>query len=223
MNDRNIRSIGLNTAPASRFWNPLTILSVCAAYLCATSPASAQSTNAAPTNAPAPFQSSSNWMQLIGLPPALQAGLSTIGAGLLDAEPYISNKVASIETGAFYDSSLSKGKLGFFLDGSVPLTQQTGVGIGGAYLGNHWLDATVNLQLGTTVTIPYLGQVYSYVSSGPEYDFNAKTLGAYNFAGAIKKFDLSKTWTLTVGAGAGDISTLKGTVIAGGLSLTKKF
>lgn len=165
----------------------------------------------------------SNFLQYFHIPQPIQNAFSALGQGLNDAQPYIGNKVFAIEAGTLYNSGDKKGKFGGFLDVTVPISQQVGVGIAGGYLNGHWLDASVNVQLGTTISLPYVGDVFGYIADGPEYDFQAKSLGAYNFAGAIKKFPISKTSTFTIGAAVGNISTLPGTTIAAGGSWTATF
>ena len=130
--------------------------------------------------------------------------------------------------GCCTNKGIPRGKIGGFLDASVPVTQQSAIGFGGAYIGNQWFDATVNLKLGTTFQYPLVGKVYNFVASGPDWAFHSKYglqtgVGAYNFAGVEKTWDLSKKWNLTVGFAVGDISQLPGLTYAGGVQLNFKY
>jgi hypothetical protein len=177
--------------------------------------AQAQTTN---TNTVA--TSPTNIVQLLGLPTGLTQVGQAIGTALVDVEPFISNSIVQVDCGALYNSTDTKGKVGCFLDATIPTTQQTAVGFGGAYLDSQWLDANVTLKLGTTVTkLPYIGPVYAWVASGPDYNFKTRSIGAYNFAGFTKQWDISKNWKLLADVGAGDISTVPGTTLMFGLSV----
>lgn len=180
--------------------------------------ARAQTNSVVTNSAPA-----TNIVQLLGLPPTWSDIISVIGRGLVDAAPYIPNAVADLEVGGLYNSNDKNGKFGGFADLTLPITQQTGVGLGGAYLNDQVLAANVNIKLGTTTTLPLLGPVYTYMSSGPSYDFHAKAMGAYNFVGFIKKWAISDRLTFTTGLAVGDISTLPGVCLAGGTSITYHF
>ena len=173
---------------------------------------------------PAAATPATNLVQLLGLPSELTQVWNAAGTALSDVQPFISNSIVQVDTGALYDSSLAKGKVGCFLDATVPTTQQTAVGFGGAYLDNTWLDANVTLKLGTTITkLPYIGPVYGWVASGPDYNFKTRSIGAYNFAGLSKSWDISKNWKLLADVGVGDITTVQGTVLLFGLSVNRHF
>lgn len=169
---------------------------------------------------PAPSSVATNVGQLIGIPQDWNDAASVILSGLVDAVPYIPNKIVDVEAGGLYNPSAKKGTLGSFVDITLPVSNQAGIGVGTAYLNRGWLCATVNLKVGTTVTVPTLGAVYVSMASGPEYDLQAGKLGAYNFSEAIKKWDLNKTLVLTAGIAIGNISTIPGPCLGFGASLT---
>ena len=167
-----------------------------------------------------PITLSSNLLKTLGAPPGLQDTWQAIFTGLSDAVPYLPNRKLSLEAGALYDPSLLKGKVGGFADITVPIpgATQAEVGIGTAYLNQHWLNGSVSIKLGTTVNLPGIGAWYGYAAVGPLYDLQAHAFGSYSFAGLVKKF---KVWSLpgTVGFGVGNFSTSPGIVMAGGASL----
>jgi hypothetical protein len=178
----------------------------------------------AQTNKPAPPPAeATNVTQLLGLPASWASVGSLVESTFVDAEPYISNGIVTVEAGALYDSAAVKGRYGGFLDATVPMSQQSSIGIGAEYLNHKIIAGQVAVTLGTTTTLPVIGQVYAAVSTGPSVGFNGAGIGAYNFASARKKWQLSKSWTLTVGAGTGDVSQIPGEQFAGGFSLTKSF
>jgi hypothetical protein len=188
---------------------------------------------------PAPALSASNTLTLTGASNILAAagvtvspGLAQVGSDFLgalaDAQPYFSNGIYAIEGGVMYNPSDKTGKIGGFLDLQVPVAQQASIGFGGAYLDDHWLDASISARVGTTLNWPtnlplvgsFIGPTYAYLESGPDYDFHTHGVGSYNFAGIIKQWDISSKWKFTMGAAIGNISTLPGTDFAGGVSLT---
>jgi hypothetical protein len=178
-----------------------------------------------PTNAAA----STNLGQVLGLPAGITAGWNTFLSGLVDASPYISNDIVNVDVGMLYNSSDKHGKVGAYLGASVPTSQQTAIGIGGFYLDNHFGNATVNLQLGTTMSNVFLlGKVYTFIASGPDYDFSkdpltgkAYGIGAYNAAGFEKSWDFGgitpgvtpkwyQGWIFAIKAGVFNLSQVQG-------------
>lgn len=194
--------------------------------------AEAQSTTNAQGQVSVP-PGSTNLVQLLGLPDSFNTALATVESGFVDAAPYISNGIVTLEAGGLYNASDKHGKFGGFLDLTVPTSQQSGVGVGAGYLNGQLLDASVSLKLGTTTSLPLVGTVYAYISEGPDYNFQAKSIGNYGFVGFVKKFTLLTkvdptgkvipSLVGTFGAGVGNVSTLPGETIAFGASLTKTF
>lgn len=183
----------------------------------------------AQTNTPPPTPpSATNLIQLIGLSPSLQQIGSTILNAFTDAQPYISNDIVDLAAGGLYNKSLASGKFGGFLEADIPTYQQMGIGVGAAYLDNTLFDATVNLKLGTTATLPVIGKVYMWAASGPDYAFahrvgkvtEAGGIGAYNFVGAEKDWDVGHGWVAGVNLGTGDISQISGLDVLFGARLS---
>jgi hypothetical protein len=166
---------------------------------------------------------STNVLQLLGFGTNVSGAVSVLEEGLIDAAPYITNDMLQVGIGPLYNGSDPKGKFGFFADATVPIGTQAGFGITGAYLNSSFLCGSMNLKLGTTVTLPVIGPVFTSIYSGPQYDFQTRSIGAYSFAGAIKKFDLNPGLDLIVGGGVGNISTLPGVCIAGEVKLCWHF
>ena len=151
-------------------------------------------------------------------------------AALADAQPYVSNNTYTIEAGMMYNGTLPKGQMGGFMDVQVPVAGQTSIGFGGAYINDTWYDANIAAKVGTTINWitntpligKYIGPVYTYASSGPDWSFKTHSVGAYNVVGFIKAWDISSKWNLSIGGGPGDISTIPGTTWFGGFGLTYK-
>lgn len=187
------------------------------------SPASVSAINAAVTP--------TNVFQWIGLPSGFQGVLGSIQGALNDAQPFIANDMLHLDVGGLYNRHATRGQYGGFIDALIPgaIAKQTSVGFGLAYLDNQWLEANVNLQLGTTMTLPVIGKLYAWVASGPDYNLKTRSIGAYNFAGALKAWKLPKlpllggNWNLLVSGGLGDFSTIPGTTYEGSLGLAKNF
>jgi hypothetical protein len=132
-----------------------------------------------------------------------------------DAQPFLTNHSATVEAGAL----CHRGDWGGFADLQLPIANQASIGFGGAYLNHSWYDATVSARVGTTWKVPVIGAIYTYLESGPGYNFSTKEVIGQSFAGAIIKRTLSKNWYLTAGLAAGNITDLAGPVYAGGASL----
>lgn len=173
---------------------------------------------------------STNLGQTLSIPPSVITLWNQLGTALNDTKPYFSNDIGNFALGGLYDKAIPKGKLGMFAMATVPTSlvasNQTSVGFAGCYLGKQWLDANVTLQLGTTVNkLPLLGSVYLYVASGPDYNFQTRSVGAFNFAGF--QYNLfphaSKTWYFSINGGAGNVSTFPGTVWELGFQASKHF
>ncbi len=175
-----------------------------------------------PTNA---VQTPTNAVQLLGLPPSLAQISCAVENALADAGPYETNSIIDADVGGLYDSALSKGKqYGAFTVLTLwQPAQQMSVGLGGAYIGGQWLDANMSIKIGTTTSLPYIGKVYAWASSGPDYSFKARAIGAYNFAGLLKNWDIGKQFYLGVSYGVGNISTLPGVIQEFGIHLSRHF
>jgi hypothetical protein len=197
----------------------------------------------AQTNPPVPV----NTQRTTGTPPASSAVTTNVAAGTItnltgllglgdtatqlandalsafvDAQPYLSNSIVQVDTAVLYNKSAGYGAFAGF---EIPTSQQTAIGFGGAYIGKTFYDATLNLKLGTTVQVPLFGSCYSYVASGPDYNFSKHSIGAYNFAGIFKKWDVyhnakGNGFYLSIGPTVGNISTLQGVTYGGTMSLT---
>jgi hypothetical protein len=167
----------------------------------------------------------SNFLQFAGASSSVQQLFSDASSVFYDAQPYITNDIVQFDAGILYNKAMASGsKLGGFADVNIPTTQQLAIGFGGAYIGRQWLDATVNIKLGTTWSWPLIGKVYAWVAEGPDYNFQSKGIGAYSFAGVTKGWDVytgSKGQHLMLSAdvGVGDVSTFAGTDILLGLSV----
>lgn len=172
-------------------------------------------TNNSPFTVTAP---KTNILQVLSAPQWLQSAF----VSLADDAPYISNQVVMLEVGALYNNSL-KEKFGAFADLRIPTSQQTSVGLASGYLDNQILFGSVTFQIGTTTTIPIVGQVYAFVEDGPAWDFKDKEAANYIFTGLEKKFDISKHWAATIGAGIGNISSIQGQEKALGGSVSYKW
>ncbi|HUD75558.1 MAG TPA: hypothetical protein VMQ76_10830 [Terracidiphilus sp.] len=175
-----------------------------------------------------------NLLQSIGLN-SLGAGWSSFAAGFVDIEPYISNKIASIDTGLLYNPSDKKGKFGGYAAATIPLTAQSEFGLGGFYLNKTYGNAECNIQLGTTVSNfmgigKLIGPVYTFTAAGPDYNFakdpntgNAYGVGSYTAAGVEKNFHLSPTWSFAPGYWVLNISTISGVGQFFNLKFTKSW
>ena len=191
------------------------------------SPAPAPATNAAA--APA-----TNLLQSIGLT-SLGAGWSAFAAGFVDNEPYISNKIVSVDTGLLYNKSDKQGKFGSYIAASIPLTAQSEFALGGFYLNKNVGNMEGSISLGTTVSNflgvgALLGPVYAWTAAGTDYNWarnpntgSAYGVGSYTAAGVEKKFTLSKTWVFTPGFGFFNVSTIPGVGEMVNLKFTKNW
>lgn len=183
----------------------------------------------------------SNVFQLVGLP-SLGNAWNAFASGFVDAEPYVSNGVYTLDSGVLWNSSLQKGKMGAYVGASIPMTQQSAFGLLGSYEGGHWIGGTANIQVGTTVEhVPLIGSVYSFAAAGPDWDFTRdpntgkqQGIGSYTAAGFQKNWDVasapsgaSPKWyqniNIGVKLGVDNISTISGVGKFAGLSVTKKF
>lgn len=209
-----------------------------AAITVALASASAQTNTPAPAPAPATNAAvaapATNLLQEIGLT-SLGAGWSAFSAGFVDVEPYISNKIVSIDTGLLYNKSDKQGKFGGYIAASIPLTAQSEFCLGGFYLNKNIGNMEGSITLGTTVSNflgvgALLGPVYAWSAAGTDYNFakdpathSAYGVGSYTAAGVEKKFTLSKTWTFTPGFGVFNVSTIPGVGEMFNLKFTKRF
>ncbi|HUD81969.1 MAG TPA: hypothetical protein VMQ67_00635 [Candidatus Saccharimonadales bacterium] len=178
------------------------------------------STTVVVTTAPA-----TNISQMLGLGTGVGSILGTIQEALTDAQPFITNDMLHVNGGGLYNNSATHGKFGGFLAATIPgaIAAQTSVGFGGAYLDKQWLEANVNIQLGTTITIPLVGPVYGWIASGPDFNIKSHAIGGYNFTGVTKAWRLSPTWSFLLSGGVGDFSTIPGTDWVGSIGFAKNF
>ena len=204
-----------------------------AALLAATLCAPAQTTTpTGQTTTPAMPPISLDKLTGVGISSNTQVTIADVGGSILgalkDAQPYLSNGVYTIEMGGLYNSAAKNGRFGAFFDVQVPIAGQASIGLGTAYQDSQWLEGSVSARVGTTVnwtkSIPlvggWIGPVYAYVESGPSYNLKTHAIGSYNFAGFIKRWDISKKFELTAGGAVGNISSIPGTDYAFGASLT---
>ena len=177
--------------------------------------------------------SATNLSGLLGLPLGVQGVFSSIQSALKDTVPFITNDALHVDMGALYNRHATFGRFGAFADAVIPgaIAAQTSVGFGGAYLDRQWLEANVNIQFGTTMTLPVLGSLigplYGWVATGPDYNLKTRSIGAYNFVGVLWHKPLpalpllGKNWNLLISGGAGDFSTIPGTTYEGSVGLAK--
>lgn len=138
-----------------------------------------------------------------------------------DAQPYFTNQTLRLESGPLYNN----GHWGGTVNLLVPVTSggQVAIGFGGAYLNGSWYDASLGVNLGTTWKVPVLGYVYSWVETGPAYNFRQKHALAQNFVGATKKWDLYKGIGISLSGMVGNISDLSGPCYGALLGVGGKF
>lgn len=145
---------------------------------------------------------------------------------LVDDAAYVTNKM-SLDVDALYNSSIphGKGKFGWFGAITVPMSQQSAVGIGGGSLAGRTFVTPVTLNVGTTVTwLPRLfGKVYTFVGDGLLYDSTGKQFGNWEAVGFYKSWDIGKGWNLGAKGGQFDDSVLPGIGWFGGLNLGTQF
>jgi hypothetical protein len=109
-------------------------------------------------------------------------------------------------------------QLGVLVDASYPINNNMGVGFGVAYLDHTFYDTTINLNIGTTWKVPLIGNVYSWIESGPAYDLHNHQMLAQSFLGVTKDISFS-TWHIFATGGVGNISTRPGQTYIAGFSV----
>lgn len=145
--------------------------------------------------------------------------VSAIGAvanSLFDAEPYVKNGGILFEAGALKLGS----SWGAFADIQLPINTNSwqltyGTCIG--YISNRVYSATLNVTIGTQVSIPgatnlpfigkYIQPVYAFAESGPGYNFQAHQVVA-QYMGGFKYAQPIGDYTVGVSYALGGISDL---------------
>jgi len=142
------------------------------------------------------------------LPGGFGTVLGDVGKFLTDAQPYTTNGNVRVGVGGIYSDK----KWGGLATVIVPVNSngQISIGFTGMYIDHQFYDASVNANLGTTWNVPLIGKVYEWVATGPGYNLKAKHAIAYNFTGFKKGWDFKGGFSLTIDAGAGNISDRKG-------------
>jgi hypothetical protein len=151
------------------------------------------------------------------IPPAvtLPSGvLSVVLSHLADDAPYITNGTFGADVAVLYNESnpIGKGKVGFFGDLTVPMSQQTSVGLGAGTMTHRSFLTPVTFTAGTTLTnLPAaIGKVYSFVSDGVLYDFTGKQVGNWAAAGFFKNWTINSKVNIGLKFGAYDDSVIPG-------------
>ena len=174
------------------------------------------------TNASSP----TNLLGLLGGGGAGQQLWSDIENVFDDAQPYITNDIVNLDVVGLYDKSLTDGKFGVFSDVNVPMTQQSAIGFGAGYINRTFMDATVNLKLGTTFNYPFIGKVYNWAGSGPDYNFKVRKIGAWNALGAQRTWSVwsssssKEGLNLSANVGVANESTVPGVMVLAGPTLS---
>ena len=112
-----------------------------------------------------------------------------------------------------------KKDFGGFITAGIPLNNsgQLSMSFAAGYVGTHFYDASFAPQLGTTWNLPVIGPTYSWVESGPGYDFYTHNAIVHSALGVSKKFTLFKVdFAATIGTL--NISDRDGVNYFGGLS-----
>lgn len=164
-----------------------------------------------------PLQSTTNLLAASGVSSNTIAGIAVVGKMLLDTTPYVTNGNVLLEGGALKMGS----KYGGFLDIQFPVNTNSwqmtyGTAIG--YISNRVYSATLNVTLGTQVSVPgatnlpfigkYVQPLYAYAESGPGYNFASHQVIAQYFAGVKYIQPISMKFNLGVSYGIGGISDI---------------
>lgn len=139
-----------------------------------------------------------------------------------DAQPYFgTNGTTQLGAGVIYSNK----KFGGFADIAVislATNNQVTLGFTTAYLDGQWYDAGLSMKAGTTWQVPLIGPVYTWVETGPAYNFKAGHVLAQNFVGVMRGFNVGKVF-VTPFAAVGNISDRVGLAYIFGVNANVKF
>lgn len=141
---------------------------------------------------------------------------------VIDDSAFITNSKINLDEAVLYNSSLTN-KLSYFAGLSLATSQQSSVGLGGAFINHQWYDANISLKLGTKISLPWIGQTYAWTANGANYNFSKSSVGSYDFFGDVKTFDIFKNLNLSLGPTFGIISNQKGIFMGLTLELNYHF
>lgn len=162
-------------------------------------------------------QTNTNVITASALPGGTAQLVGDIYNYFVDASPYFgTNKSVRIVTDALNCGT----SWGGFAQAYIPLSAsgQANIGFGGAYIKGSFYDATTSLNWGTTWTIPLINQqIYTFLESGPGYNFKLKEPIEQSFAGIAYKFKIGKA-ELAVNGIFGNVSDISKPVRGGGIS-----
>jgi hypothetical protein len=146
--------------------------------------------------------------------PGLPGVFGVILNNLVDDAPYVTNGKVSVDFAALFNSSNPKGTghVGEYGQLTLPMSQQSAVGLGGGYVAGHSFITPVTLTVGTTLTnLPAaIGKVYSFVGDGVLYDFTGKQIGNWVCAGFYKNWTINNSVNLGLKVGTYNDSVVPG-------------
>lgn len=193
-------------------------LALCAALALAGLLAANAQTNTTGTNSLAGI---TNTLSNLGLGSNVVNGVGFVANSLLDAQPYVKNGGILFEAGALKIGS----SYGAYADIQLPLNTnswQITYGTVFGYISNRLYSATLNVTLGTQVSIPgatnlpvvgkYVQPLYAFAESGPGYNFQAHQVVAQYFAGVKYLQPVGTNWGIGASYALGGISDLSNKV-----------
>lgn len=138
-----------------------------------------------------------------------------------DAKPYFgTNSSLVYDAVAIYNKGHVGGVFAVHLPVSALSTNgQIAAGAAIGYINKQWFSLALNAEAGTTWKVPVIGNVYTAIGSGPDFNFHTHQTGAFSYASATKSWDISKGHSLGIVGGVGNESSLTGIIIFGGLSV----
>lgn len=153
---------------------------------------------------------------------ALPGGALTLGSDLLnfltDAVPYYGQGLRAGAYGLYNNK-----KFGGLVDLQYPLTAGGNISAGGglAYLNGQFYSFSLSVNMGTTWKLPLVGNVYTWLESGPYLNVHSHEPGVQSFAGVTKDIQFgnaSKATHVYLTGGVGNISTSPGSTYIAGVS-----
>jgi hypothetical protein len=188
----------------------------------------------AQTNLP-PIVMTNSAGQITGLNPdvvgtssasANPTGLSDAGTAFLgflqDAQPFYGTNSTMV-----YDliGLYNQGHVGGLFAAHIPITSlsssgQVSAGAAIAWFRNSWYSLALNAQAGTTWKVPLIGNVFTSIGSGPDYNSHTHSVGAFSYANATKGWDITKGHVFSLTGGVGTESTIVGPIYFGGVNLS---